>query len=288
MPLPSAVRTPRRKGVAFTLPLAPRSQLFCPPLSSGPSPSPSQPGVSSPRPSVPIPWWASGVRPSAPCQPRSPGAPGSASLAVVAAAAPRTAAPRPAPPRAPATAFVASAAARPHTTCPYVWGPGPRRPRLDARRAGRRAPVEPRSRRSPRAPETLRKRAVPSPRPCRALGVTWAAWVRRRDCEHLSLRLGTRRARCRPCAWIPRGSLSFPLLLSRSFRLRTPPGFSFALTSVQGPAATGTSWLCALQFGLLFQKLAEDTACQSGIRCFSGWGCRPNPASLVFKGDDGY
>lgn len=97
MPLPSAVRTPRRKGVAFTLPLAPRSQLFCPPLSSGPSPSPSQPGVSSPRPSVPIPWWASGVRPSAPCQPRSPGAPGSASLAVVAAAAPRTAAPRPAP-----------------------------------------------------------------------------------------------------------------------------------------------------------------------------------------------
>ncbi|XP_032248978.1 uncharacterized protein LOC116624860 [Phoca vitulina] len=51
------------------------------------------------------------------------------------------------------------------------------------------------------------------------------------------LHLGTRRACCGAPGFL-RASLSLPLRLSGSFRLLTPPGLSFALTSVQGPAAT--------------------------------------------------
>ncbi|XP_064451594.1 uncharacterized protein LOC135364820 [Mirounga angustirostris] len=128
-----------------------------------------------------------------------------------AAAAPCTAARRPAPP-------------------PRPRGPTPRAPTPGARSGGARACARGARRGAP--PRRCARVQFPASR--RYLGgVGEAPGLRAPEFLHL----GTRRACC-GASGFPRASLSLPLRLSGSFRLLTPPGLSFALTSVQGPAAT--------------------------------------------------
>lgn len=198
------------------------------------------------------------VRPNTPREPRSPHAPGSTSLAVAAPAV----APRP-----------AAAAATPgprrglcrlggRITCPHARGPGPQR----------RPPYPRRARR--RAPETLRTRADPPPRP---VGVTWWVWARRRgDGPPLSWQLRTRGACCRA----PRfsGASLFLFCSAGPSACRRLLG-SLSPELLCRACGNRYSRLWALKF-LRFRNLAEDTACPSGILCSSGWCCCPQPHLL--------
>lgn len=175
--------------------------------------------------------------------------------------------PPPLPLRAPAAAFVASAAA------PRAPTPGARGRSAGPCTRGARGGAPPQSR-APRAPETLRTRADPPPRP---VGVTWWVWARRRgDGPPLSWHLGTRGSCCRA----PRfsGASLFLFCSAGPSACRRLLG-SLSPELLCRACGNRYSWLWALKF-LRYRNLAEDTACPSGILCSSGWCCCPQPHLL--------